>query len=246
MLMLALAYRVVMMTTMPKQQRSHQPSTLLQFVVNFAIPIIILTRFSSESSLGPIKAMLLALAFPVAFEIHNVYKRKKLSLLSVIAIGGILVTGAISLLGLSEGWLAVRRSVPYFAVAVALAISIKINRSLLNALLPQMIDMDKVRTSANKKRAVPQLNQQIARSGYILSFVFVIVGVISYILTRIVITSETGTSSFNSEYARLRILSLPFITLPLLVGLAGTIMYLFAKIEKLTGLKSEDLLKKKR
>ena len=225
--------------------RDHKPSNLLQFIVNFAIPIFILTRFSSESRLGPIKSMLLALAFPVAFEIYNVYKRKKLSMLSVVAIGGIVVTGAISLLGLSEGWLAIRRSVPYFAVASAILVSIIIKRPLLNLLLPQMVDMDKVKAAARKNHTLPKLNQHINRTGYIVSAIFFIISVASYALTRIVITTNAGTSKFNEEYARLRLLSIPLTTLPLLIGFVTTIMYLLAKTEKLTGLQTEDLLKKK-
>ena len=225
--------------------RDHKPSPLLQFIVNFAIPIFILTRFSSESQLGPIKSMLLALAFPVAFEIYNIHKRKKLSMLSIVAICGIVVTGAISLLGLSEGWLAIRRSVPYLAVALAVIVSILIKRPLLNLLLKHVIDMERVDAAARKNQTLHTLNQHINRTGYIVSTLFFITSIASYALTRIVITNNAGTSKFNEEYARLRLLSIPLITLPLLIGFVATIMYLLAKAENLTGLQTEELLKKK-
>ena len=189
--------------------------------------------------------MLVALAFPVAYELYNVYKRKKISALSVIAIGGIFVTGIISLLGLSEGWLAVRRSVPYLAIAVALLISMRLKKSLLHLLLPQILDMDKIKSAAKERRNAKELNAHINKAGYILALLFIIEGVASYILTRTVITAETGTSLFNTEYARLRILALPFTTLPLLLGLAGAIMYLLSKIEKLTGIEPDQLLNKR-
>lgn len=223
-----------------------EPSAILQFIVSFVIPIIILTRFSSESSLGPTKGLLLALAFPVAFEIYNVRKRKKFSMFSLLAIGGIIVTGAISLLGLSEGWLAIRRAVPYFAMGAAILISIQIKHPILNALLSKMMNMDMVASQARKKKTLTELERGINKAGYILSGVFFIIAIASYILTRVVIVSETGTAGFNAEYARLRILSLPIISLPLLVGFTYALLYLTKSIEKLTGLDIDTVLIKKK
>lgn len=233
------------MDKLASKNNTAEPSALLQFIVSFVIPIIILTRFSAESSLGPTKGLLLALAFPVAFELYNVQKRKKLSMFSLLAIGGIIVTGAISLLGLSEGWLAIRRAVPYFAMGVAILVSIWIKHPILNAVLPKMFDMDEVTSRAQKKHTLPELSRSINRTGYLLSGLFIIIAIASYVLTRMVIMSETGTSSFNAEYARLRILSLPIITLPLLVGFTCALLYLTKAIEKLTSLDIDNILKKK-
>jgi intracellular septation protein A len=227
------------------RSKTNQPSTWIQLLVNFILPLIILTRFSAESQLGPTKALLLALAFPVAFEIYSIKKRRKVSMLSVLAIGGILVTGAISLLGLSEGWLAVRRSVPYLAVAIAIIVSILIKRPLLKALLPQMLDMQRVTNLATERHKSLELEQAITKAGYILAALFVAITIVAYVLTRIVIISPTDTAEFNQEYARLRLWSLPAIMLPMFVGMAGMITYLFKRLEKITGLDFEEILKKK-
>lgn len=232
------------MNKLASQKKTPEQSAVLQFIVSFIIPIIILTRFSGESSLGPTKGLLLALAFPIAFEIYNVKKRKKLSMFSLLAIGGIIVTGAISLLGLSEGWLAVRRAVPYLAMSVAILVPVRIKHSILNALLPQMLDMNKIISGAQKRHTLTELEQSINRTSYILSSIFFIIAVASYVLTKMVIVSQTGTTGFNEEYARLRVLSLPIITLPLLVGFTGAILYLTHAIEKLTGLDTDSIIKK--
>lgn len=230
---------------MKNQKPISQPSTFIQFVVNFLIPIVILTRFSGNSQLGPTKSLLLALAFPIGFEIYNVRKRKKVSLISLLAIGGILVTGAISLLGLDEGWLAVRRSVPYLAVSMVILISIGIKRPLLSVLLAQVFDMEKINARAQKRQTYTKLQKQVSIAGFLMSGVLFVIAGASYILTRVVIVSETGTTGFNQEYAQLRILSLVVISLPLIVGLTGVILYLMKRIEKLTGLDIDSLMKKK-
>lgn len=233
------------MDKLATKKNTIESSALLQFIVSFVVPIIILTRFSAESSLGPTKSLILALAFPIFFEIYNVRKRKKLSMFSLLAIGGILVTGAISLLGLSEGWLATRRAVPYLAMSIAILVSIRIRHPILNALLPQMLDMDEITSHAQKKHTVVELERSINRTSYMLSGVLLTIAIASYILTRIIIVSETGTTGYNQEYANLRIWSLPIITLPLLVGFTGVILYLTQSIKKLTGLDIDSVLKKK-
>jgi intracellular septation protein A len=227
-----------------KNKKSNQPPLLVQFVINFVIPLVILTRFSDESQLGATRGLLLALAFPVVYELYNVRKRRKLSVVSALAIGGILVTGAIGLLGLSEGWLAVRRSVPYFAMSLAVLISIGLKRPLLSLLLPHILDMKKVGAAAKKKQMSDVLAMLIQRAGLLLSGVLLAIGMISFALTKIVIMSEVGTSGFNQEYARLRLWSLAATTLPLFIGMTGVIFYLARSIEKLTGLDIDDLMKK--
>lgn len=226
-------------------QKSHSPNMFVQLVINLALPLIILTRYSDESELGPTKALLLALAFPVAYELYSIKRRRKVSMLSILAIGGILVTGAISLLGLSEGWLAIRRSVPYVAIALAILVSILIKRSLVGAVLRQIIDMDEVKKRVTKDGRQAELDQSLKTTGYLLVAVFMAIAIIAYVLTRVVIVSPTDTTGFNHEYARLRVLSLPFTMVPMFIGVVVVIAYVTSRLEKLTGIELEKLLKKK-
>ena len=200
-------------------------------------------RFSSASSLGPIKAMLLALAFPVAFELRSIYLRHKVSVLSLVSIGGIFVTGAISLLGLSEGWLAIRRSLPYFAISLALLIAMAFRYPLVDMLLARALHMDKAKAAAEKNHNKKLLDKAVRNAALSFVLLFLAIGVSSYILTRINISAPPKTELFNSQYARLRILALPFTTLPTFVGIAGIFVYLVFRIEKLTGIESTELMK---
>lgn len=229
------------MPTLPNKQKPQ--SSLAQLVFNFVIPIFILMRFSSASSLGPIKAMLLALAFPVAFELRSIYVRHKVSVLSLVSIGGIFVTGAISLLGLSEGWLAIRRSLPYFAISLALLIAMAFRYPLVDMLLARALHMDKAKAAAEKNHNNRQLKKTIRNAALSFVLLFLAIGISSYILTLVTISAPPKTELFNSQYARLRILALPFTTLPTFVGITGIFLYLVFRIEKLTGIESTELMK---
>ncbi len=214
----------------------------VQMLVLFVIPIVILTRFSGPEQLGKTGALLAALAFPVAFELYNLSKRRKPSLASLLAIGGIMVTGVIGLLELSESWLAARRAIPYLAVSGALLVSILIKRPLVNVLLPQVFDMDKILAVVRKKRLEAELEQGITRTGYLLCGFFVLLAIANYILTLVVMG---GPAEFNQDYARLRVVSLVAVSVPMLIGITAIVYYLIHMIERLTGLDFEDILKKK-
>ena len=226
--------------------REAHPSTAIQFIVSFVLPTILLLRFSGNDQLGPAMAMVIALLFPVAYELYSLARRHKTSALSLIAIGGIVLTGAVTLLGLSENWLALRRSAIYFVAAFVLVGSILAKRPLIDMALKYMLDMERVRVQAAKRDTSVQLQKHIDISTYALIIFLFVIGVSSYILTLIVITAAPETAQFNSEYVRLRVISLPATTLPLFVGLIAIMMYLLASIEKLTGLSAEELIRKKK
>lgn len=221
-------------------------STAMQFIVSFVLPTIVLLRFSGDDQLGPVMAMVVALLFPVAYELYSVSRKRKPSMLSLVAIGGILLTGAISVLGLSENWLAVRRSAIYILAALVLAGSVIIKRPLIDLALVRILDIERVRTEAAKRGTTAELHKRIAVSTYAFIIFLTLLGISSYVLTLLVITAPTDTAQFNSEYVRLRVLSLPYTTLPFFVGLIAILMYLLSGIEKLTGLSAEDLLHKKK
>lgn len=222
-----------------------QPPILLQVLINFAIPIFILTRLSPESALGPTKSFLLALAFPVCYELYSVWKHRSVSVISIIVIVGILTTGVIGLLGLSENWLAIRRSLPYGFIAIAIFLAQLFKPSLTKSLLALMIDMRKVNQTARRSGTLNKLERITAGSAYGLSGVFFAVAIASYSLTKAIIVSPTGSEAFNEEYARLRIISLLATTVPLAIGVVLVVFYFSYRIKKITGLETDDLIKKK-
>jgi hypothetical protein len=229
----------------PIQTKSSQFSTLFQLLITFVIPIIILSYFSKDSQLGAAKGFLLALAFPVAYEAYGLLKHRRPNIISLLAIGGILVTGAISLFKLNEDWLAVRRALPYLAVALVFLVSDLIKRPVFNIVLPHVLDMDKVSKNARANKSLPNLLQAVKQAGLFASLLLVVVSVITFVLTKVIIVSATNTTAFNQEYARLRLISLPAVTLPLFAGGTLILYYLVSAIEKFTGLKFEEILKKK-
>ena len=224
-----------------------QPSnTLLQLAVNIFLPLVILTKLSGKDQLGQIGALLVALALPVLWELYRVIKHRKLSMLSAAAIGGIVLTGGISLLGLSEGWLAVRRSAIYVIGSLVLLGLLYKKKQPVDWLLPSVLDINTVNSAIQRRKKEAEFKRKKHTTVYAFALLLLVVGVVSYILTRVVITHATNTEAFNTEYARLRVLSLPFVTAPLVVGGTAILMYLLIGIEKLSGLELDAIMQKDR
>jgi len=68
-------------TTAPKKD-----SLLLNLAVNILIPTLILSKLSGEDKLGVEWAIIVALAFPIAYGIRDIKRSGKFSLFSILGI----------------------------------------------------------------------------------------------------------------------------------------------------------------
>ena len=221
-------------------------SLFIQLVIGFVIPTIILMAYSDESKLGPVVAMALALAFPIALEVYSFFTGRKASWLSLFAIIGILLIGAISFFGLSEEWLGIRRAGFYIIAAIGIAAVLLFRRDWLDKGLGKLVDMQAVRKAAEKNGTEAEISRHITKVAYMFVAFLTIIALWSYILTIMVIDAPTGSSEFNAQYAELRLLGLPYVSGPLLIGMTVLLVYLVMGFEKYTGIDIEELLKKKK
>ena len=229
-------------------QRDTRPTSRSQgiiFLISFIIPTLILFFLSDPARLGPIPAMFLALAFPIGLELYRLTKRQKPSLLSIIAIVGILFVGLVAVLRLGEEWLAVRRSIIYIVGALALLFVLKFKPHLIDKGLEKILDMQAVREAAHKKKVEHLLARPVIRAGYIFAGLLLAIGIAAYILTIVIINSPAGSSGFNAEYAELRVISIPALAVPLLIGMVALIIYVTSAFQKVTGVEIEQMLKKR-
>ncbi len=227
------------------KNNQHKSSTLSQLLINFVLPLLILTKLSGPERLGATGALMAALALPIAYEIVGIVKRRKVQILSLVAIGGILVTGVIGLLGLSENWLAVRRSAVYFAGVLVMGFCLAKGISATEFILKRAVDWQAVLKTSRQSGGLIALKKYLRRSDIVLFTLVVAITIASFVLTKIVISAPTDSAEFNQQYAQLRIVSIAAITAPLILGLVINVTYLLIKIEKLTGLSVEDLTTKK-
>jgi hypothetical protein len=216
---------------------------MLNLLINVVIPTVIMTRFSDEDQLGGVGAMLLALAFPLAFGVYNMYRERKVGWIPILGIVSILLSGGFNLLKFPPEAIAYKEASVPLVLALAILISAWINRPLARIFLDQMLDRENVDAALHERGKYEEYEKRTSIATYLLAFAFLLSATLNFILARIVVTSDPQTPEYTKEIGRMTGLSFPVITIPVMVVLMGTIIYIMVTVTRLTGLEAEQVLR---
>ena len=228
-------------TTLPKKKKSGFFSNLL---INVVIPAVILSRFSSEATLGPVWAVVVALAFPLLFGLWELKHSGKVNFFSVLGIISVMLTGGISLLQLDPAYIAIKEALIPGLIGIIVLVSQYTPYPLVKKLLinPELMDLPKLEQALSEQNNSALFNQRMARAGYIVAASFFMSSVLNYVLAKAIVVSQPGTTAYAEELGRMTWLSYPVIVLPSMVMLMGAIIYMFMQIGRLTGRSLEDFI----
>ena len=113
------------MTSTPSTQADERPENpWISLLINIAIPAVILMKASGEDRLGPVYGLLVALAFPLAYGLTDLYRRRKVNFISALGVVSILLTGGIGLLQLDPRWIAVKEAAVPLVIGLAVVLSL--------------------------------------------------------------------------------------------------------------------------
>jgi hypothetical protein len=227
------------MSTDEKKDRRENP--LLNLGLNIVIPVIILVRFSGDDQLGPVYGLLVALAFPVGYGIYDFAVRRGFNFYSALGFVSILLTGGIGLLKLHVEWLAIKEAGVPFIIGIAVLVSLRTRYPLVKTLIHKVIEVEKVYEALRHRDSVDAYERRLVVSTYMVTFGLLVSTVLNYVLARIVVVSEPGTTAFNEELGRMTALSFPVITVPSITILGIALYYLVSGITKETGLEFQDV-----
>ena len=253
------------MSTERKKSRRENP--LVSLAVNIVIPVIILVRFSGEDQLGPVNGLLLALAFPVGYGLYDLIARggfdpvrlfralvrrkrpydfihwRRFNLYSILGFVSVLLTGGIGLLKLPVEWLAIKEAAIPFIICAAVVISMRTPYPLVKTIMHKVINVERVYEALNRRQSIEAYERRVDAATYMIAFGLLVSTVLNYVLARVVVVSEPGTTAFNEELGRMTALSFPVITVPSITILAFALYYLASGITKETGLEFQDIFK---
>jgi hypothetical protein len=211
---------------------------------NIIIPVVILSKFSGEASLGPTWSIVVALSFPIGYGLWEMRSTGKINGFSILGVISVLLTGGISLLQLDPKYIAIKEAaIPGF-IGLAVIISQKSHRSLVKMLIfnDQIIRIDKVHSELEKQGNEKLFEQKMTVVTYIVACSFFLSSVLNYVLAKVVLQSPPGTTEFSEELGRMTALSYPVIVIPSMIVLFGAVWYLFSQLKKLTHLPLDDLM----
>lgn len=225
--------------------KKERPNPLLEIGITIIVPAVILMKWSDAAHLGPLNALLLALAFPVGWGLWDGWRRRRLNWLSVLGIVSTLLTGGIGLLKLDAQWLAVKEAMVPGLIGVAVLVSNWTRWPLIRILVfnPDLFDVDKVNQALEQRRTAVQFEMRLRQGTVLLAATFFFSAVANYLLARWIVTSPAGTEAFNQELGRLTLLSYPVIALPSMAMMIALLYWLARGAKTLTGLDIGDMVR---
>jgi len=216
---------------------------MLSLVLNIVLPTVIMMRFASEDKLGPVNALLVALAFPLIYGVYGMVKERKIGWMPVVGLVSILISGGVGLLKLPAEWIAVKEATIPLILALAILISAWIGKPLARLFLNQILDKDRVYAALEERGTADEYERRTAVATWLLASAFLLSAVLNFVLARVVVTADGGTQQYTEQLGRMTALSFPVITIPVFIVLTITIFYIMNTVSKLTGLESEDVLR---
>jgi hypothetical protein len=231
-------------TPLPTTAKSKKPNPLIELAITIVVPAVILMKLSGEQRLGTVNALLLALAFPLAWGLWQAVVSRKISWMSVLGVVSTLLTGGIGLLALDARWLAVKEAAVPGLIGLVILASTWTRSPLIRMLVfnASLFDLDRVNKALNDKNNHTAFEQRLRTGTVLLAGTFFFSAVANYVLARYVVNSPAGTQAFNEELGRLTLLSYPVIALPSMAMMMGLMFWLAHGAKKLTGLDLAEML----
>jgi len=222
-------------------------SMLLNLLCNLVLPTLILTKLSGDNYLGIKLAIVVALAFPIIYGIHDFLTRGKLNFFSGLGIASVTLTGGISLLEMDAVYIAIKEASIPGLLGIATLVSLKTSQPLIRTLIlnDAILDVEKINRALAEKDCQLEFNQLLLNASWILAASFFLSSVLNYVLAAVILTADPGTVAFNEQLGKMTALSFPVIALPAMAVMMGNLFYLFRGIGKLTGMRLEDIVKQK-
>jgi hypothetical protein len=225
--------------------RPRAENLLLNIICNVAVPTAILTWLSADRWLGPRWGLLVALAFPVGYGLHDFITRRRWNFISIIGFVSVLVSGGFGLMKVGGIWFAVKDAAIPGIIGLMVLASMRAKTPLVTELLynPQIIDVEKVDEKLAARGTQANFNRLLRRSTGLLSIAFFVSAALNYGLARHLLISPPGTAAFNGELAKMHLLSWPVIVLPSVAMMMFVLWRLLGGITSLTGLALDDIFR---
>lgn len=217
--------------------------TVLSIGITIVIPVVILTRFSSEEYLGPIMGLVIALAFPLLYGLYDFRERRNINLYSVLGVVSVVLTGGIGLLKLDPQVVALKEAAVPLIIGLTIIVSQKTRWPILKNLMEGIIDSKLVHQELVARDTQREYDRRMKRATYLFATSFFVSTVLNYLLARMIVTSNPGSVAFNEELGRLTALSYPVIVVPSMIIMIIAIFYMVVGIKRYTGLELAAIFK---
>ena len=223
---------------------THKPRPLIDLLVSIVIPSVILMKFSDDSELGAVGALIVALSFPIIWGLYELIRFKVTNYIALLGLVSVILTGSIGLFQLDTQWLAIKEAAIPGIIGIVVLATAQMRKPLIKTLLynPKILDIDKINQVLQNKRCDRAFDGSLLNATYMLSGTFFFSSVMNYLLAKWIVASPAGSPAFNEELGQLTLISYPMIAIPSMIMMLAIFYFLWRSIHGLTGLSFNDML----
>ncbi|WP_261817525.1 VC0807 family protein [Vibrio gallicus] len=216
---------------------------LFEILFNVVLPSFILMKFSGDEHLGTVWALIVALAFPVAYGGLELIRNKKFNLIAALGFVSVLLTGGIGLLELDTQWLALKEALIPGLIGIVVLGSTFTRTPLMQKLIfnETILNMALIKQKLAQSGNEQAFQRCLMNSNYLFASTFAFSSAMNYILATYIVTSPAGTAAFNEELGKLTLYSYPVIAIPSILMMFGIFYYVWRQIRTMTELETEQI-----
>lgn len=218
---------------------------LFEIVFNVLIPSFILMKFSGDEHLGPVMALVVALACPVAYGGMDLIRNNRFNFIAALGFVSVLLTGGIGLLELDTRWLALKEALIPGLIGLAVLGSTFTRYPFMQKMIlnDSVFNLPLITERLHEKGNADAFDKCLRFSNYLFASTFAFSSAMNYFLATWIVTSPAGTAQFNEELGKLTLYSYPAIAIPSMLMMMGIFFYVWRQIGVMTSLESEQILK---
>jgi hypothetical protein len=225
-------------------------NAILNLLCNIAIPIYILNKMSL--SWGPVTTLIVALIFPLGFGLFEYFYHHKKSMISVLGIINVLIGGGFALLKLEGHWFAIKEAAFPALIGIFVFLSPYISKPFIESLFlnPDIMNSELIQKTVLEKNVQEPLSKLLRQSNQMFALSFFLSAAINYWLALKIFSPLDPNISdmlrgqlLNEQLAEMNSKGIIFIAVPSLIISMSLLFYFLNKLELLTGLKKEELMK---
>jgi hypothetical protein len=213
-------------------------------LINIIIPVCILTFLSKDKYLGPVWALVIAVAFPVTHGVKTLIRERKADVLAIIGLVSVLLTGIFGILELPPEWVARKEAAVPLLMGLLIVLSLKTPFPLIKKLMltESLFDVERLHQALREKGNEARFEKRLVGLTWGFASAMFLSSVLSYILAKIVLQSEPGTEAYAAELGKMTGLSHVVVLVPVMVVMLFVFNALFNALTQLTGLELDDVL----